>query len=463
MKLNRRGKKFVKVVGGSIVLIGVIAIILFLVMGSSIKFKSERTIEINSEVDFASFIEEVKDGKVEDVKIDSSNVDLGKLGEYTVVYQFKDNEETLKIKVVDTTAPEFDTVAQSVAINQKVDPQDLVTNVKDATKTTASLKKDYVFDKEGSIEVEVTLTDEGDNQTTKTVELIVVKDTTAPELVVSNEKFVVGSDIDLKLLAKVTDDIDKHPTLTVEGDLDANKIGTYSIKFIAKDASSNTVDKTVTITIVEKTAANEKVVYLTFDDGPSKFTESVLNILDQYNCKATFFITGMNASYRNYIKIAHDKGHTIGLHTYSHNYAQVYSSVDAYFDDLTQVGNLARDYIGFVPKYIRFPGGGSNSVSKKYTPGIMSKLTKMVGDKGYIYYDWNAENGDGYAKMEKSEMLRRATSSTANQVMILMHDANGKQNTVDILPQVIQHYQNRGYTFKAIDDSTFVPHQPVNN
>ncbi len=93
----------------------------------------------------------------------------------------------------------------------------------------------------------------------------------------------------------------------------------------------------------------------------------------------------------------------------------------------------------------------------------MSQLTKQVGKKGYIYYDWNCENGDGYAHMSQSQMLKRATSSSAKKVMILMHDANGKQNTVDILPKVIEHYQKKGYTFKAIDDSTPVFHQHVNN
>ena len=171
----------------------------------------------------------------------------------------------------------------------------------------------------------------------------------------------------------------------------------------------------------------------------------------------------MNEKYRPYIKTAYDQGHTIGLHTYSHNYSKVYASTNAYFKDLDKVGKLAKEYIGFTPKYIRFPGGGSNTISRKYNKGIMSQLTKQVGKKGYISYDWNCENGDGYAHMSQSQMLKRATSSSAKKVMILMHDANGKQNTVDILPKVIEHYQKKGYTFKAIDDSTPVFHQHVNN
>ena len=118
----------------------------------------------------------------------------------------------------------------------------------------------------------------------------------------------------------------------------------------------------------------------------------------------------MNSSYYKYIKVAHNQGHTIGLHTFSHKYNKVYASINEYFKDLDKIGQLAKEYIGFVPKYIRFPGGSSNTVSRRHTKGIMTKLTKMVEEKGYQYYDWNAENGDGYTKMDKSEMIRRATS-----------------------------------------------------
>lgn len=431
---------------------------------SRIQFQKNHDIEINSIVDYSQFIENVKGGNIHDVHIDSSQVDVNKIGEYNVIYKYQDEEEILKVNVVDTTPPEFEVQSQKVAINQTIEPHHLVKNIKDATKTTVKFKEDYRFNKSGEKEVKVIVEDESKNKTEKTVKVEVIKDETAPEIIASNISLVVGTKTDLKALVRVKDDFDKEPTLTVEqGDFNIDKIGQYQVKYKAVDSSKNQSEKTITIQVVDKTAKNEKVVYLTFDDGPSKYTPKVLDILDKYNCKATFFITGMNASYRKYIKTAHDKGHTIGLHTYSHNYSKVYSSVDAYFDDLEKIGNLAKEYIGFVPKYIRFPGGGSNTISARYTKGIMSKLTKMVEEKGYIYYDWNAENGDGYAKMSKSEMLKRATSSSAKQVMILMHDANGKQNTVDILPEVIEYYQKRGYTFKAIDDSSIVPHQRVNN
>lgn len=464
MKIKSKYKKIIR--GVFCLSVALLAIVLaFRFFNSSpIQFQSERNIEINSLVDYSEFIKKVKDGNKEDVTIDSSQVNVNKIGEYSVVYKYHDDKEVVKVNVVDTTAPEFDVKSKKVALNQTVDPNSLVQNIKDATKTSVKFKKEYRFDKLGKNEVEVIVEDEAKNKTVKKVIVEVVKDETAPEIIASNTSILVGTKTDLKSLVTLKDDFDSEPTVTIEeGEFNVDKVGSYQVKFIAKDASGNQSEKTITIQVIDKTSKNEKVVYLTFDDGPSKYTPEVLNILEKYNCKATFFITGMNASYRKYIKVAHDQGHTIGLHTYSHNYSKVYASVDAYFEDLEKVGQLAKEYIGFVPKYIRFPGGGSNTISARYTKGIMTKLTKMVEEKGYKYYDWNAENGDGYAKMSQSEMLKRATASSANQIMILMHDANGKQNTVDILPKVIEYYQKRGYTFKAIDDSSIVPHQRVNN
>lgn len=124
-------------------------------------------------------------------------------------------------------------------------------------------------------------------------------------------------------MVSAKDNFDKEPSIdVVANDFDVNKKGNYEIKYIAKDAAGNQSEKTITIQVIDKTDENEKVVYLTFDDGPSRHTPEVLEILDRYNAKATFFITGMNASYRKYIQIAHDKGHTIGLHTYTHSYSK---------------------------------------------------------------------------------------------------------------------------------------------
>lgn len=425
--------------------------------------KGPYEVEINSVVDFSKFVESVDGASIDDLKIDIEKVNMKKLGKYTVTYKIDDEEESIDVYVIDSQPPKVELKEIKVAVNQNVKAEDVIKEIKDSTKTQAQFKKDYSFSKVGKQNVIVLVKDEADNKTEVETTIEVVEDKKAPQIIGDYFSVPYGKEVDLKEYISVKDDYDSSPEFIIEkGDFNVNKAGEYKIKCTAKDFSGNKSEKTVTVKVLGKDE-KEKVVYLTFDDGPSKYTPEVLEILDKYNAKATFFITGMNKNYRKYIGIANDKGHTIGLHTYSHDYSQVYKSTNAYFDDLEKIGNLAKEYIGYVPKYIRFPGGGSNTISQNYSKGIMTKLTKMVEDKGYIYYDWNAENGDGYSKMSKSEMIRRGTASQQNEVMILMHDANGKQATVDTLPQIIEYYQKRGYVFKAIDDKTFVPHQRVNN
>lgn len=462
-KLNK--KRILICVVGLIAVIGFIYLLLQILFPPHIVLTSDvQEVEINSQVDYQSFIEKVRDGDIKDVKVDSKDVQLNHLGNYTVIYQFKDEQAELTLKVIDTIAPKVQTKKLKIAQNQNIKAEDLIEKITDATKTTVSFQKDYDFSKTGKLDVNVVVEDEGGNQTVEKITIEIVEDKTAPTIIVNSFSVNVGEKVDLLNYALVKDDYDQNPKVTVEkNNFDIHKTGTYSIKYIAKDFAGNQSQKAVKVTVKNKDSKTEKVVYLTFDDGPSKYTSEILEILKKYNCKATFFVTGQNPSYYHYIKVANEQGHTIGLHTYSHSYKKVYSSIDAYFDDLEKVGNLAKEYIGFVPKYIRFPGGGSNTVSRKYTKGIMTQLTKMVVDKGYQYYDWNAENGDGYTHITKSEMLKRATSSSQDQIMILMHDANGKEKTVEILPTVIEYYQKRGYVFKAIDENAPVFHQHVNN
>lgn len=212
----------------------------------------------------------------------------------------------------------------------------------------------------------------------------------------------------------------------------------------------------------QEPSEEEKVIYLTFDDGPSENTQKVLDILEQYDAKATFFITGSREECRPLIKKAYEAGHTIGLHTYSHDYADVYSSVDAYFEDLEKVGKVAEEQIGYVPCFIRFPGGSSNAVSKKYTQGIMTELTSLVQEKGYQYYDWNVDSGDG-AGQGVEELKSNSMTDQFHHVMLLFHDSQSKDNTVEALPSVIEYYKNLGYEFRAIDRESFAPHHGVNN
>lgn len=208
----------------------------------------------------------------------------------------------------------------------------------------------------------------------------------------------------------------------------------------------------------------KKTVYLTFDDGPSKNTEKILDILDEYDAKATFFVTGRDADYRPSIKDAYERGHSIGLHTMTHDYDKVYASEEAFFSDLEAVGEVVKEQIGYVPYLTRFPGGASNTISANYTPGIMSALTKDLPARGYQYYDWNVSSNDAAGNtMPVDTIVESSCVEGYTNVMLLFHDAAAKITTVEALPQIIEYYRDLGYEFDAIDRDAFVCHHGVNN
>lgn len=358
-------------------------------------FKDDLTVEINGKFDPLSYIGEVEHGNIKEVTCQSKNLNIKKLGEYEIVYTYKNRDYEAIIQVVDTTKPVFNGLDDlTVSIN-----------------TTPDLK--------------------------------------------------AGVEVNDNSLEEIKYKIDDKK-------IDTSKEGSYEVTYSAKDSSGNKTIAKRKIEVIKKIGSeqqsNEKVVYLTFDDGPSENTKKIMDILAKYNAKATFFVTGRNQKYNYLIKDAYNAGHTIGLHTYSHDYQTVYSSVEAYFDDLNKVGQMVKNEIGFVPHYIRFPGGSSNTISRKYCQGIMSTLTKEVIEKGYQYYDWNGDSTDASGNhVAVDKLIRNGTLCHDNNVMILCHDTQAKDTTVLALPAIIEHYRNLGYTFKGIDDTTYTPHQGVNN
>lgn len=209
----------------------------------------------------------------------------------------------------------------------------------------------------------------------------------------------------------------------------------------------------------------KKIIYLTFDDGPSQNTEAVLKILAEADAKATFFVTNEFPAYTNLIREEGKQGHTIGIHTYSHKYEEIYQNSDAYFSDIDKMQEILYEQTGKKSKILRFPGGSSNTISRNYCNGIMSQLTKEVMEKGYAYYDWNATNGDGDTSLDASALIEKAKKEIGSQdvVMLLMHDGAGNEETVKALPKILQYCKEQGYEFCAIDETTPVFHHHVYN
>lgn len=194
----------------------------------------------------------------------------------------------------------------------------------------------------------------------------------------------------------------------------------------------------------------QKIIYLTFDDGPSVNTDKVLEILKKNNIKATFFVIGQNQD--KYKKIV-DEGHTIALHTYTHDYKKIYASESAFFEDLYKIRDAVKAKTGIDSKIIRFAGGSSNhKASKNLKMNIIKRLTR----EGFVYHDWNCDSTDASGnKVPVSKLIANATSCSSKEINLLMHDSLPKKTTVEALQKIIDYYRAKGYKFEKITMNSF--------
>lgn len=193
----------------------------------------------------------------------------------------------------------------------------------------------------------------------------------------------------------------------------------------------------------------QKYVYLTFDDGPSKLTPKVLDLLDEYNAHATFFVVGKNnEEYAEYLSEIVDRGHTLGLHSYSHNYNQIYRSVDAFLEDYQEIYDWVYEETGYSPSLFRFPGGSTNG-SSYVINGIIEEMER----RGFVYYDWNVSSGDGSNLTTTQNIIDNICSTVGNvdNPVVLMHDGSGKDATLAALPAVLKNLSEAGYEFRSLD------------
>lgn len=216
----------------------------------------------------------------------------------------------------------------------------------------------------------------------------------------------------------------------------------------SKDTYTNIDDKVneETSNQIEEPKKNVKVAYLTFDDGPSQYvTPEILDILNRYNIKATFFIVGKQAEKNpEVLKRIYEEGHAIGNHSYSHNYGFIYSDVENFLYELDMTAQIMKRILGedFETNIIRFPGG---SFGDKKEP-----FRKIVVEKGYNYIDWNCLNGDAEGHhISPQNLIKKVQSTYRNQqeLVILMHDTDVKHTTAEALPSIIEFLKDKGYEF----------------
>lgn len=199
-----------------------------------------------------------------------------------------------------------------------------------------------------------------------------------------------------------------------------------------------------------ETEDGERKVYLTFDDGPSGNTGEILDILAEYDVKATFFVVGKEEErYQPLYKRIVEEGHTLAMHSYSHKYSEIYQSKESFVEDLTKLQEFLYDTTGVWCRYCRFPGGSSNTVSSV----DMHDLIAYLEEQDMSYFDWNVSSGDASsAYISPDAIVRNSTSKLQNfqEAIILLHDASDKDSTVEALPRLIEQIQ-------AMEDTKILP------
>ena len=199
-----------------------------------------------------------------------------------------------------------------------------------------------------------------------------------------------------------------------------------------------------------ETGEGERKVYLTFDDGPSGNTGEILDILAEYDVKATFFVVGKEEEkYQPLYKRIVEEGHTLAMHSYSHKYNEIYQSRESYVEDLTKLQEFLYNTTGVWCRYCRFPGGSSNTVSRV----DMHELIDYLEEQDMSYFDWNVSSGDASsAYISPDAIVRNSTARLQEfqEAIILLHDASDKDSTVEALPKLIEQIQ-------AMEDTKILP------
>ena len=211
-----------------------------------------------------------------------------------------------------------------------------------------------------------------------------------------------------------------------------------------------------------KWISDSKIIYLTFDDGPGPYTQRLLDILDRNGVKATFFVTAAYPEYSYLIGTEYNAGHSIGVHTYTHNYRKIYSSEAAYWSDFERMESVIQAQTGSRTNMFRFPGGSSNMVSS-FNEGVMTRLTTQATQKGYTYYDWNVLSGDAGDTTDSSEIYTNLVNGVKshNESVILCHDI--KDYTIDAVEDFIPWALSNGYTFLPLSENSITAHHTVHN
>lgn len=417
----------------------------------------------------------------DDIKIEGT-IDYNKIGDYEITYkiptmmgEFKQNQT---IHIVDTLAPEI-TLEGEEKYNQSYateyeEPGYHAIDVYEGD-LTDKVETEKVNIDDTNFKIIYKVKDSSGNEGTKIRECTIVDD--VPPVI----KIIGDSRITLLVGETYTDqggtatdekDGDLTANIKTESTVDTSKVGEYTITYRVTDSKQNegVAIRYISVQNEEVKARNGSdgkpgTIYLTFDDGPSSsITPHILDILAKKEVKATFFVLNYDSTGEKYIKREVAEGHTVGIHGYSHDYKTIYTSVDAFMNNITKLREKIKKSTGYDSTIIRFPGGSSNTVSS-FNPGIMTKLCSTVQSKGYKYFDWNVSSGDAGDIKTTEAVYANVTKglSKSRSNVVLMHDFSGNTKTLHALENIINYGIQNGYAFSNITTSTpMVTHKPNN-
>lgn len=260
--------------------------------------------------------------------------------------------------------------------------------------------------------------------------------------------------------------VDLTEYVTVEGEVDWLAPGEYSLTYTVSDSCENTASVTRKVVVEALPRPDvkwpqEKTIYLTFDDGPGPYTKTLLDLLDRYDAKATFFVT--DSGYDSVMADIVRGGHSIGIHTASHNYAEIYASPEKYFEDVFAMQDIIYQNTGVLTTLLRFPGGSSNMISVGSYQGIMTVLTEAVQNAGFQYFDWNVDSGDASGAKKAETVAQNVIDGIGQQqtALVLQHDIH--DYSVEAVERILQWGQENGYTFRPLTEHSPGFHHNVKN
>lgn len=396
------------------------------------------------------------------------NVDTGRLDTYTIHYTsdflWLHNQKSRIVTIVDTEAPVI-----SLVINGEPDPNKPYTEEGySATDNCDGDLTQYVVRAEQPGKIIYWVTDSSGN-VAQEERIIPLVDSEPPIIILKGEidlHIPVGKEYEepgYEAHDSVSGDITNR--VTIKGDVEWTIPGTYSLIYSVEDDFGNHAESARTITIYSEPKPDvvipkQKTIYLTFDDGPGPDTDRLLDVLSRYGVKATFFVvdTGYSAQMKRIV----EEGHSIALHSVTHNYKQIYASREAYFADILGIQQIVKDATGVTTTLMRFPGGGSNMVSR-FNPGIMSELTAAVQDAGFQYFDWNVDSNDAGGARTSEEVFKNVTEGVRQHKtsVVLQHDIHSF--SVDAVERIIQWGLDNGYQFLPLKPNSYGAHHKVFN